>query len=120
MPKKEEHIKRAEMNEAFGNLVLAGDNKFLYWAVVAFGYSALHWIDAYLAHKLQVHPRDHYRRNNVVRQDTVLKQRVYKNYRQVMSDCRDARYEMHRFDRQEVSQTVKYLASVKSSIKKYL
>ena len=108
------------MNEEFGNLVLNLDSKFIYWAVVAFGYSALHWVDAFLAHRLGVHPPDHTTRRKKLRENHTLRKFVYTSYRQVESDCRDARYEMHRFNRQEVSQTVKYLASIKSSIKKYL
>lgn len=120
MPNRDEHIRRAELNEEFGHIVTGLDSKFVYWAVVAFGYSALHWVDAFLAHKLGMHPPNHRARRNSLSTNSFLRKNIYKDYRQVMTDCQDARYEMHPFNKQEVKKTLKYLVSIKSCLKQYL
>lgn len=120
MPSKDDHIKRAELNEEFGHLVLQGDRKYAYWAVVAFGYSALHWVDAYIDHKIGMHPRSHGTRLDYVSKDSLLRRHVHHDYRQVMTDCIDARYQMYRFSKQEANQVANYLVTIKSRIKKYI
>ncbi len=116
MPSKDDHIKRAELNEEFGHFVLQDDRKYAYWAVVAFGYSALHWVDAYLDVKLGIHPRSHGTRLNCLSRDRLLRQHVYGDYRQVMTDCQEARYQMYRFTKSEAQQVAAFLANIRGYI----
>lgn len=73
MPGKAEHLARAEANARFSG-IHASNGPFLDWAVTALFYSALHYVDAYLATlgPTGVHPRTHGIRTALVAKDTVL------------------------------------------------
>lgn len=51
MGTKNSHLNKARHNHAFIAAFNLKETEFLDWAVVAIFYSALHWIDAYLAAK---------------------------------------------------------------------
>jgi hypothetical protein len=57
MPGRAQHLAKARSNAEFSIELLAGGQR-LDWSVVAAFYSALHWVDAYLAGQ-QVHPFNH-------------------------------------------------------------
>lgn len=120
MPSKSDHIRRAKLNEEFGHHVLKGDQKYAYWAVVAFGYSALHWVDAYIDHKMGLHPRNHGTRLDFVSKDSLLKRHVHNDYRQVMTESQEARYEMHRFTKIDAQQVAADLANIRGHISPHL
>jgi hypothetical protein len=64
MPSEDEHIAKAEQNEAlFREFIAAGTNAE--WAAVILFYAALHYVDAWLA-RSDVHPRSHVTRRQLV------------------------------------------------------
>ena len=88
MPDKADHRTRAEHNEFFTKNI---DNPFFDWQVTGTFYSALHYVDAYLATK-NVHPPTHAVRLGMVRTDPTLNP-VFRDYRELLNESRTARYE---------------------------
>lgn len=88
MPQKVEHRTKAEHNEF---LVQNIDNPFFDWKMTATFYSALHYVDAYLATR-SIHPPTHAVRLGYVRSDPKLKP-VFADYRDLMNESRTARYD---------------------------
>jgi uncharacterized protein (UPF0332 family) len=88
LPDKADHRTRAEHDEFFVKNI---DNPFFDWKVTGTFYSALHWIDAYLATQ-NIHPPAHSARLGIVRTDAKL-QTVFRDYRELLNESRTARYE---------------------------
>ena len=97
MPTPQEHRSQAEQNEFFVSQL---DNPFWDWAVTGTFYEALHYVDAFLKTK-GIDPPRHADRNNEVEKDATLS-KVWMEYKQLYDDSKLARYECHRFDRDEV------------------
>lgn len=89
MPTKNEHIKKAERNEAFA-FFLAEKTKYLDWAITILFYSALHYIDAVLAVSL-ADPEDHKERKAQMSVNDTTK-RVYQEYRTLETASWNSRY----------------------------
>lgn len=106
MAKAVDHIERARLNAEFAEKVLSGmDHKFSYWAIVAFFYSALQWVDAYLDEKVPTsyHPRSHGDRESSMGKLPDLKS-IYTEYRFLRCDSDDARYRCRKFNKAEIKQ----------------
>ena len=88
---------RAEANARFSSLQVA-NGQFLDWAVTALFFSALHYVDAYLATlgSVGVHPRTHAIRTSLVAKDAVLSS-VRVEYEHLKTRSQDARYDLARF-----------------------
>lgn len=89
MPSKEEHLAKATRNESFADS-LARNTKYFDWAVTVLYYAAVHYVDAVLAVS-SAHPEKHTERHALIATNGTLK-RVYKEYRQLESVSRNARY----------------------------
>lgn len=114
MPSKNQHIKMAGLNEQFGEEVLSLEKRFNSWAVVAFFYSALHWVDAYLA-TLGYHPPRHVERNDRLRRESILR-KIRSDYRHLKTDSVDARYNIRSFRDSEIQLVRGYLETIKAHI----
>lgn len=88
MPSKAEHRGKAEHNEFF---VSDTGNPFFDWAVCGTFYAALHYVDAYLATH-NIHPHSHAIRISHIQRDSRLNA-IYVDYRELLNESRDARYE---------------------------
>lgn len=88
---KEGHLSKAFNNEIFLNTFDLNKTKHLDWAITVMFYSALHYVDAYLATKnilkVEGHPE---RRRHVERYLTPLS----KSYNRLNEIGEDARYEI--------------------------
>lgn len=90
MPKKAEHSGKAAQNEFFVSTL---GNPFWDWAVTGKFYAALHYVEAYLATRNPaIHSRNHAVRDSNIQADSVLKT-LYVDYRELESECHDARYD---------------------------
>ena len=96
MPSFARHVRGAANFEALAYSLLPDSPS---WAVVVAFYSALHWIDAYLASAQSIHPKSHTERELCVRR-TELRQ-VYDSYRLLNDRSRDARYDLRVFSADE-------------------
>jgi len=118
MPTKQEHIRRANLDEEFASEVLSYlDRRFHYWAVTAFFYSALHWVDAYLDARFgsSYHPTSHRIRTGYITKDSNLK-RIWIEYRFLQEASRDARYETQKFNPQSIREVKNRQSTVKEHI----
>lgn len=94
MPDVSTHLQQATHNEAFFsgiNLDVYGD-----WAVTVLFYTALHYIDAYLATVGQLDPGSHDVRDSLIGRYAPTRQ-VWREYRRLKSFSRSARYYGSRF-----------------------
>lgn len=66
MGNKPGHINKAQHNNNFLNTFIMERTKYLDWAVVGIFYTALHYVDAYLATKGFIKINNHQQRNRLV------------------------------------------------------
>jgi hypothetical protein len=87
------------------------------WAVTATFYTALHYVEAYLAKKTPpIHSQVHPDRDDNIRRDGVLKQ-VWSNYRDLKNQSVNARYQPHiPFTQTDINDAQKHLESIKRVI----
>lgn len=112
MPHKDEHRTRAEHDEF---LVKNIDNPFFDWKVTGTFYSALHYVDAYLATR-NIHPATHSIRLKQVGTDPKLKP-IFRDYRDLLNESRTARYEAGTiFHQGDVTSAGRRLDSIKRTI----
>lgn len=81
MPSRDEHLNRAQENEAFITSLDLSKSINVDWAVTVLFYAALHYIDAYLAVQ-SVHPYDHSARDNKISTNGSLNE-IYNDYRRL-------------------------------------
>lgn len=112
MPSKVEHRARAEHDEF---LVASTGNPFFDWKVTGTFYSALHYVDAFLAAQ-NIHPATHSIRLGHVQTDPKLKP-VFRDYRDLLNESRTARYEAATiFNQTDASIAQRRLDSIKKAI----
>jgi uncharacterized protein (UPF0332 family) len=110
------HIQQAEKNERFFNNFDLKNTHFLDWAITALFYSALHYVDAYLAKKSQ-HPFNHRNRGQWLTKEQNLKY-IYCDYEELKNRSEDARYKIVQFPPRFVSSLkAKEFTHVKSHIR---
>ncbi len=114
MPTKAEHRGKAAHNDFFASTL---GNPFWDWAVTANFYSALHYVEAYLATKAPpLHSRNHAVRDSHIQSDPVLKT-LYVDYRELESECLDARYDASlTFSQEDVARLGKNLDRIKKAL----
>lgn len=101
MPTEQQHVERAERNEAF-YAFLAQVREAPEWQVVVLFYAALHYVDAYLT-RIGSEPHTHTERRAKVRKDPNLRP-IYRAYVELDDRSRDARYTEARFTADVVSE----------------
>jgi hypothetical protein len=94
MPTEEEHIAKAEQNEAlFHEFVVSGTHPD--WAMTVLFYATLHYVDAWLSRSGN-HPQSHVDRRRLVKKNQSL-HRIYGHYSRLDERSRDARYTFLQF-----------------------
>ncbi len=88
MPKLEDHLSQAQHNFKFYQSI--DTHIYSDWAATALFYTALHYIDAFLAVK-QIHPGKHDVRDKLVNSLAELKG-LYPSYSHLKNQSRNARY----------------------------
>ena len=90
MPTKAEHSGKAAQNDFFVSTL---GNPFWDWAVTGKFYAALHYVEAFFATRTPaVHSRNHSVRDSNIQNDSTLRS-IYVDYRELESECYDARYD---------------------------
>jgi hypothetical protein len=118
MPSDSEHIKRADLNEEFSELIPQKiDIKFDYWSVTALFYSALHWIDAFLGTK-GVHPHNHAYRDTCLARFSELKNDIYDDYFELKATCENSRYNLITADPVTMQEAIDHHRKIKKHIQK--
>ena len=109
---KAEHLEQAEHNEFFVSQI---DNPFFDWKLTGIFYSALQYVDAYLATQ-GVHPTNHPNRTQSIETDPKLKP-IRRDYRDLKNESRTARYEPPSiFNQNDVNIAQRRLDSIKKAI----
>ena len=90
MANQQRHLTAARKNEQLARLLLDDPDHFAWSGVVAF-YSALHWVDGYLA-QFQIHPRNHEDRDDSLHR-TALRN-VEDSDRRLRTIADDSRYRL--------------------------
>ncbi|MGH9691584.1 MAG: hypothetical protein ACRD4C_10965 [Candidatus Acidiferrales bacterium] len=112
MASKEEHLAQAEHNEDF---IAATDNPFFDWKLIGMFYSALQYVDAYLATQ-NIHPPDHGDRAKHVSSFAKFAS-IRSDYRDLKNESRTARYEPpNLFDQGDVNIAQRRLDSIKATL----
>ena len=98
MPSESGHLRQAERNESLYADLCSLDSaseEYTEWEVVTLFYSALHYIDAYLANRLAHHPIGHVQRNRLVRMTSELVE-IEHLYARLYRASTQTRYELRR------------------------
>ena len=114
MPQREQHLTRATENEALALGLNRKSGVCIDWAITMLFYSALHWIDAYLAGK-NFHPATHQIRDDEVENNGSLSA-VFNDYRRLKDLSRAARYEIPGFGEDKLIVAKNRLLKIKQHI----
>ncbi len=115
MPTTPEHKAKADQNEFFVSTL---GNPFWDWAVAGTFYTALHYVEAYLATK-KIHSPSHPVRDSHIQKDNTLKV-IYADYRELKDESRAARYDVIPFTQDDVKRLQKNLAAVKNVVAPFI
>lgn len=117
MPSKLDHISKAQHNEQFAGKVEQTLSSYRDWALTAYFYSALHYVEAYLATKTPpVHSPDHRARDDEFVRDPVLSQ-IFAEYSDLKNDSTNARYQVYSVSPIDIT---KYAIPNHTRIKSYI
>lgn len=119
MPSKPEHLSKAAHNEQFAEK-LSKDGQYANyrdWVVTAYFYSAIHYVEAFLASKSPpVHSSRHRIRDDEIATDPQLLP-IYDDYRELKDHSSNARYDMWNPTPIDIS---KYVVPIHGAIKSHL
>ena len=97
MPSLQRHLAQAQKNERLADAISSHSEQCPEWEVTIFFYSALHYVDAFLATQ-GAHPKSHYERFDLVSNLTG----VARYYEILFKRSMNARYHLYEFTPQEV------------------
>ena len=97
MPALERHLPQAERNERAADAMASLPDRYTEWEVAMLIYSALHYVDAFLATR-GLHPRSHIERKEQMANLTSLA----RYYDILFKRSMNARYHLYQFTPQEV------------------
>jgi hypothetical protein len=114
LPTKDEHVTKAQGNEAFAASIDLTNQARIDWKLVVLFYVAVHYVEAYLA-KTGTHLRSHTTRDSYITKEANLK-RIRVSYAHLKYFGYNARYEMNGFSARDVQEAARDLAQVKSEL----
>ena len=119
MPAKDEHINWATHDRGFWTSIDLDRTSFADWVVTGMFYESVHWIEAFLATKSR-HSKAHAeRKTSIVSQKAEL-QPIWKDYRKLESDSRNARYNCYKHTAEEARQLIPLVDNIKGHISRLL
>src|SRR5436190_1107343 len=117
MPSEQLHLRAARLKEQTG-IALSDSPQTCSCAIVLAFYSALHWVDAYLARNLK-HPQSHVEREDAIRHSPL--QSIWDQYRTLSDRSEDARYRLKQFTQNQARSLFDAeLAAIKSQVTRLL
>jgi hypothetical protein len=120
MPKIRDHIGQARHNEQFFSSLDINATPFLDWVVNGIFYSAIHYLDSYLANKGK-HPGNHQERIRLIWAEPDLGRQFFRLYRPLKDDSEEGRYNMRAFSADEIQQHIMpLLKDIKTQLKRYI
>jgi len=120
MPEDLEHLHKAEHNEDFYLSFDLNTTPYRDWIVNGIFYSALHYIESYLATQ-QKHSQNHPDRNANIRDDPNLGIDIFRKFNALKDDSENGRYFMKVFTPGEIRQfIIPKLYEIKEYLKRYI
>lgn len=116
MPEQRQHLLRAKQNEALAESLRKDNGCNIDWAIVMLFYSALHYVDAYLAGK-QAHPVDHKHRDDEIERNGAISD-IFGDYRRLKDLSRAARYEIPEYTIDKLNLAKSKLGNIKKHLGK--
>ncbi len=114
MPERHEHLQRARDNELLAAQLKADVGFSNDWAITMLFYSALHYVDAFLAGK-RMHPLNHDDRDEEIERNGSLTD-IYRHYRRLKDFSRSARYEIANYAKADVHLARTKLEAIKNHL----
>jgi hypothetical protein len=115
LPTRDEHVQKAEGNEAVNDLLDASTQARIDWKLVISFYTAMHYVEAYLAKSLNAHVRSHTARDNYVTREAELR-KIRTEYMHLKFYGYNARYEPPQFKAKDVQDAEGYLTKLKAEL----
>ncbi len=115
MPTRDEHVRKAQENQAFNDEFDSSTQARIDWKLVVYFYTAMHYVEAYLAKTLGMHGRSHTTRDNYIAREAGLKQ-IGTEYMHLKYYGYNARYEPPQFNAQDVKDAEGYLTALKAKL----
>jgi hypothetical protein len=114
VPQRHEHLKKAQNNESLAGALNITVSHCAEWAVTMLFYSALHYVDSFLAGK-ETHPLNHDSRDSEIENNGTLTG-IYKDYRRLKDMSRAARYEIPDYSELDVNKARARLRNIKNHL----
>ena len=115
MPSRDEHVKKATENESFASRLDTNTQASINWKLIVLFYTALHYVEAYLAKAMNQHLRVHTTRDSMVSRESQLRV-IRTEYAHLKYYGFNARYEADQFTAKDVTEALGYLTLVKNKI----
>lgn len=115
MPTRDEHIQKAQGNEAFADSIEPTSQTRIDWKLVVLFYTAMHYVEAYLAKTMNQHLRSHTTRDSWVSRESNLK-KVRIEYAHLKFYGYNARYELNGFTVEDLADAASYLSRIKATL----
>ena len=120
MPTIKDHIEKARHNEKFFSSLDIKTTPFLDWVVNGIFYSALHYVDSYLAIKGE-NPGEHRERIGLIQREANLGKPFFYYYMSLKDDSEEGRYNMRVFVPDEIDKDIlPLLTKIKTHLKQYV
>jgi hypothetical protein len=120
MSTQKDHIDKARHNEQFFSSFDLDTTSFLDWVVNGIFYSALQYLDSYLANNRE-HPDKHSDRMRLIWAKPDLGRSFFHLYRPLQDDSEDGRYRMRIFVPNEIRRDIlPLLNKIKTHLKRYI
>lgn len=121
MPNRRDHISQARHNEQFFSSFDINTTPFLDWVVNGIFYSALHYVDSYLASRGK-HPITHQKRTPLIHDAKPdLGRSFFHNYMSLKDDSEEGRYNMRVFAPDEIRRDIMPLLNdIKTHLRRYI
>jgi hypothetical protein len=115
VPTRDEHVQKAEGNQTVNDLLDASTQARIDWKLIITFYTAMHYVEAYLAKNLSQHVRSHTTRDNYIARDAGLR-KIGIVYSHLKFYGYNARYEPPQFKAKDVQDAEVYLATLKAGL----
>ncbi len=118
MPRKEQHLSKANDNEGFASSLDLLKSINVDWALTALFYAALHYVEAYFATR-SIHSVDHRARDSAIQRDPNLR-KIFNDYSELKNYSINARYYMYPIKSGDVALLLSRLQAIKSHLSSFL
>jgi hypothetical protein len=115
VPTRDEHVEKAEGNEAFAASLPSDSQTASDWTLVILFYAAVHYVEAYLDKHWSIHARSHTTRDKYFGKEANLR-KIFSSYSQLKYYGYNARYEVSGFTVADTRDATKDLAEIKKQI----